>query len=81
MDRQLVRLTVWWQPYDRNWYLSLAYQTGAGIISGRRLITGQNVMAGVVSEFHGSIVVYGLDDEIGLGAWEVSHELLYDSER
>ena len=80
LDGQLVRFTVWWQPFDSQWYMSLEYQTGERIISGRRLIVGQDVLAGVVSSFHGSLVVDGISDTIGVESWNVTHDLIYDSE-
>lgn len=80
LDGQLVRLSVWFQPYDAAWYLSLAYQTGTKIVSGRRLATDQNILAGVVSDFHGSITPVGIEATIGRRAWDITHEIIYDSE-
>ena len=77
---QLVRFTVWWQPFDSSWYLSLAWQTGANILTGRRLVVEQNVLAGIVTTFNGSIVVHGIEEEIGREAWDVTHEIIFDSE-
>ena len=77
---QLVRFSVWWQPLDGHWYLSLAWQTDVRIISGVRMVTGVNLLSGLVSDFVGSLVVYGLNDQIGRDAWGVTHELIFDSE-
>ena len=81
LDGQLVRLTVWWQPFDSHWYLSLEWQTGEKIASSRRLIEGQDALAGVVTPFRGSLVVHGLgDEEFGVDSWGISHQLIFDSE-
>ena len=76
---QLVRIDVWWQPSDENWYLSLAWQSGRRIVSGRRLVTDVDVLVGIVSDFSGALVVYGLTERIGRDSWLTSHELIFDS--
>ena len=80
LGAQLVRFGVWWQPSDRSWYMSLEFQDGTRVFSGRRLVAGQNMLSGVVSDFSGSIVVHGLTAEIGREAWDVTHEVIFDSE-
>ena len=80
LAEQLVRFDVWWQPFDEHWYLSLSWQTGVRVISGVRLVTGADLLTGIVSDFSGSLRVYGAFDSIPFGAWGVSHQLLFDSE-
>ena len=81
LDGQPVRITVWWQPLDASWYMSLTKATIARepIVTGVRLL-GQGVpLAGQALNFKGQFYVEGLGDP-GREAWGSTHKLLYLSE-
>ena len=76
---QLLRIDAWWQPSDRHWYCSVALQDGTALLAGRRLITGQDLFAGLVRDFSGTLRPHGLEDQIGPLAWGQTHELIYET--
>jgi len=68
---QSVRLTVWWQPSDERWYLSVD-----GIASGTRLVEGGWPLLGLNHGLGGEVYVYG-PGEPGRHAWVQTHSLLF----
>ena len=73
---QNVRVRVWWQPLDSNWYFSMSWVNRDPIVLGVRLTEGGRPLADTVTDFEGEIYVDGTGRP-GRLAWTVSHRLLY----
>ena len=56
---QSVRVTAWWQPFDKYWYVSLAWLDGRGISSSMRLVEGGRPLRAIVNDFKGGLLVTG----------------------
>ena len=79
LDGQTVTMTVWWQPLDGSWYLSVTDATGAKVASGRRMAVGVRLIR--AAGFTGDLAVAsnqaGNTDEVGREGWGDSHTLFY----
>ena len=73
---QNVRVRVWWQAFDRAWYLTLSWLDGRVILAGARLVEDGRPLEGQVTDFTGSISVDGIGHP-GRDAWSTTHRLLY----
>lgn len=71
---QNVRMTVWWQTIDQNWYANLAWLDRRLIVSGLRLVG--RPMRGLRGEFEGELVLHG-NGLPGREAWTTTHTLYY----
>ena len=77
LDGQSVRVTVWWQPDDESWYISLAWLDRRPIVSGVRLVSGGFPLRRVETDFLGELYVSGPNTEPMREAWSTTHEVLY----
>ena len=73
---QNVRLTLWWQPFDAHWYLSLAWLDRRAIVSGVRLVENATPLLDVQGSFQGQLFVSGVGVP-GRRAWTSTHVLFY----
>ena len=76
LGSQSVRVTLWWQPDDATWYVTLAFLDGQPIVTGRRLVSGGRVLQDLVTDFVGDLVTVGAG-EPGREAWDGTHKVLY----
>ena len=74
-----VRLRVWWQPLDENWYLSLAAPDTTPIISGVRVDEAGAPLTARQLDFEGGLLVDG-QGPVRRRAWTTTHKLLYLTE-
>ncbi len=76
LGAQSVRLTLWWQPFDRAWYLSASFLDGTNIINGVRLVEKGRPLDDVLTTFEGAFFIEGIG-EPGRNAWTATHNLIY----
>lgn len=74
---QSVRMTVFWQPMNEGWYVSLVGLDQEPIVSGLRLAVGSTPLRGVSTPtFQGSLIVVG-PGPLGRDAWAENNELIF----
>lgn len=81
LGAQEVRISLWWQPNDSAWYMTLEHPVGTPIVVGRRIMFESGILSGVSSDFVGNIHPRSLTEdasEPGLRAWGTTHILVYD---
>ena len=76
---QTVGLTIWWQPLDSSWYLSMRDSAGDPIAAGRRMALDVRLVRS--RNFEGDLAVVGIDpattEEVGRMGWTETHGLYY----
>ena len=76
-----VRVRVWWQPLDENWYLSLQHVDAArtSIVAGARLTSRGRPFEAHTGAFTGAVEVDSPNfaDELPRNAWTSGVRLLY----
>lgn len=77
LGERRVRLSVWWQPSDAAWYLSVDTASGEGIARGRRL-TADGVA--VTAQGFGSIRMDGPSDPTRAAWRDGTHRLIWAAE-
>jgi len=65
------RLSVWWQPSDEHWYLSVE-----GAAEGVRLVEAGMPLAGLRPSIGGQLYVVGAG-EPGRHAWGQTHQMVF----
>ena len=76
---QAVRVRAWWQPLDRNWYLSLQWPDQSVIAASLRLVERGRPLRDFVTSFEGELYVFG-SGEPGRTAWTDGHYLIHLTE-
>ena len=79
LDGKPLRLMVWWQVSDRDWYCALEGQDGTSILDGWRMVEGNvDLLAGVTPDLlAGELTVRGSDAPLGASPWGIDHYLVY----
>lgn len=81
LNAKPLRLTVWRQVSDGDWYYSLEGQDGVSILDGWRMVEGNvDLLAGVTPDLlAGELTVRGSDAPLGASPWGIDHYLVYDA--
>ena len=80
-DGKLMRITVWWQPNDSSWYLSLETPPGTLVIAGRRITLNRPLLPHT-SAVSGNIFcrkIQSLSDVLDRTAWPDKFRLVFES--
>lgn len=78
LDGQEMAISIWYQPSDEGWYISVEHPVATPAVTGRRLNSGTSVFADLLSPIRGDIHVVGPDD-MGDAPWgdEGTHHLIW----
>lgn len=50
-----MRLFLWWQPGDGNWYASMEHPVGTPVVQGRRIVVDEALIWPMPTAFRGDI--------------------------
>jgi hypothetical protein len=84
LNDQTVYISMLWQPTTATWIFSMEHDDGTSIIQGRRMVTNQNVLDGVLADpFTGKLVPVSINPPVGelqRDSWVTTHMLTYYAE-